>query len=103
MGDAELTALALEAVKGFAQWMHFTGIGSLSTLERALKAARRGRNDVPMADLLLVCGNVLAIRSDHAGARERFEHALQLYRQVDAVQGEANCIQRLGDSLGQGF
>ncbi len=31
------------------------------------------------------------------GARQRYEQALPLYRQVGAVLGEANCIQSLGD------
>ena len=36
-------------------------------------------------------------RSDHDGARERYEAALPLYRRVGDVLGEANCIQGLGD------
>ena len=36
-------------------------------------------------------------RSDHDGARERYEAALPLYRRVGDVLGEANCIQSLGD------
>ena len=36
-------------------------------------------------------------RSDHEAARQRYEEALPLYRKVGDLQGEANCIQRLGD------
>ena len=35
-------------------------------------------------------------RFDHGGAR--YEAALPIYRRVGAVLGEANCIQRLGDT-----
>ena len=36
-------------------------------------------------------------RSDHEGARQRYEQALPLYQKVGDVLGEANCIRSLGD------
>ena len=36
-------------------------------------------------------------RSDHTAARDAYEQALPLYRQVGDILGEANCIAGLGD------
>jgi tetratricopeptide (TPR) repeat protein len=42
-------------------------------------------------------GDVALQRSDIATARQRYEAALALYRQIEDVLGEANCTQSLGD------
>jgi len=39
-------------------------------------------------------------RSDHDGAKQAYERALPLYRQVGDVLGEANCIRNLDDLEG---
>ena len=49
------------------------------------------------ANCILRLGDIALGRSDHDGARERYEAALPLYRRVGDVLGEANCIRRLGD------
>ncbi|MFS8066282.1 MAG: tetratricopeptide repeat protein [Byssovorax sp.] len=63
----------------------------------ALDAYRSAGNRLGEANCIQSLGNIALRRSDHEGARTRFEQALLLHKQVGDVQGEANCIQSLGD------
>ena len=51
-----------------------------------------------LADSIFQLGKALMMQYDHAAARENFEKAREIYRQIGHVRGEANCIRRLGDT-----
>ncbi|MGZ5441806.1 MAG: tetratricopeptide repeat protein [Thermoanaerobaculia bacterium] len=85
------------AVYGWAELMRFSGLGSTAPIEHiAASAASAGRTRVAARSFKSL-GDIALRRSDHAGAHERYEEALRLYRQVGDVLGEANCMQSLGD------
>ncbi len=87
----------IEAAIDFAEFQRFSGLGTAQPLDEAVEASRL------IEDGLAALANFWrgmvsrSARSDHDGARERYEAALPLYRRVGSVLGEANCIQSLGD------
>jgi tetratricopeptide (TPR) repeat protein len=89
---------AMAAARGLAQFASITGVPrAAAPLEQAIAMARKAGNPRAEAQGAERSGDVALRRSDHAGARQRYEEALPLYRQVGAVLGEANCIRSLGD------
>ncbi len=77
--------------------MRFAGIGSVSTIEQAVRSGvlegapeRVARMKESLTDLFLS-------RSNHEDARRLYDEAREMYRQVGDILGEANCIQSLGD------
>ena len=86
----------IEAAIGFAEFQRFSGLGTAQPLDEAVEASRLIEDGLAaLANFWR--GMVASARSDHDGARERYEAALPLYRRVGSVLGEANCIQSLGD------
>jgi tetratricopeptide (TPR) repeat protein len=86
----------VEAAIAFARFQWLSGLGTAQPLDAAVEASR-SINDALAAEALFWRGLVASGRSDHDGARERYEAALPLYRRVGDVVGEANCIKHLGD------
>jgi tetratricopeptide (TPR) repeat protein len=86
----------VEAAIAFARFQWLSGLGTAQPLDAAVEASR-SIHDALAADALFWRGLMASQRSDHDGARERYQAALPLYRRVGAVLGEANCIQSLGD------
>ena len=85
------------AVSGLAEFHRFTGLASIASLRAAAKQFRDVGHLLDEANCVHGLGDIALARSDHEGARERYEAALPLYQKVGNVVGEANCVQSLGD------
>ena len=86
-----------DAVYGLAEYWRFTGFTQPALAVLAGQAIEAHGTPVQQARTWKALGTLAADRSDHDGARARFEEALPLYRQAGSVVGEANCIHGLGD------
>jgi tetratricopeptide (TPR) repeat protein len=87
----------IEAAIGFGKFQEISGLGTVQPISRAVEVALALDDDTLAARAMERLGDIALARSDHDGARERYEAALPLYRRVGSVLGEANCIKRLGD------
>jgi tetratricopeptide (TPR) repeat protein len=85
---------ALDGVRGL---LSCSGAGSPAVLDALARACGEAGDTAGQAACHFWHGVVAFDRSDHDGARARYEQALPLSRQVGAVLGEANCIKGLGD------
>ena len=84
---------AVAAAGGLAEYARFTGLGDGRWLTR-LVPVTSGKD---RANCIKRLGDIALRRSDHAGAKARYEEAVPIYREVGSKLGEANCIQSLGD------
>ena len=82
---------------GLAEYWRHTGFTQPALVEVAERAIEAHGTPFQQAQIWKAFGDLAYYRSDHDGARARYEQALPLYRQVGDVLGEANCIRRLGD------
>jgi tetratricopeptide (TPR) repeat protein len=85
------------AVVGCRELHNFTGLASYVSLPGVAKRFRDIGAVLGEANCIRSLGNIALARSDHDGARKRYEEALPLYQKVGDLLGEANCIQSLGD------
>ncbi len=85
---------AIAAALDLGRFQRFTGLGGSALLDQAASAAG---SVLLQAQCLRARADLALARSDHDGARSRYEEALPLFRRVGDVLGEANCIQSLGD------
>jgi tetratricopeptide (TPR) repeat protein len=88
---------AIRAALAFGVFERFTGIGGSALLDQAVAAARKAGSVLLEARCLSARADLALARSDHDGARSRYEAALPLYRRVGKLVGEANCIKGLGN------
>ena len=87
---------AVAALRGVHGLLSASGAGSPAALA-ALADACRAADDAAGEAACHFCHALISLRrSDHEGARARYEQALPLYRCVGDVLGEANCIHSLG-------
>jgi tetratricopeptide (TPR) repeat protein len=92
-----LLPTAVLALHGVYLLLSASGAGSPAVLDALARACLDAEDNAGQAACLYCNGLVAFSRSDHEGARARYEQALPLYRQVGDVLGEANCVKGLGD------
>jgi tetratricopeptide (TPR) repeat protein len=85
------------AVTGLRELHRLTGLASCVSVPAVAKRLHEAGDLLGEADCITSLGDIALRRSDHDGARQRYEEALPLYRKVGAVPGEANCIKGLGN------
>jgi tetratricopeptide (TPR) repeat protein len=88
---------AVVSLNGVHRLFSASGAGSPAVLDDMARACQAADDPFGEAECRFWHGMIAFDRSDHDGARVRFEEALLLYRRVGAVQGEANCIKGLGN------
>jgi tetratricopeptide (TPR) repeat protein len=95
--ERELPEGVLDAAKGLIRFHIMTGLASVASLPAVAKWFGDAGDALGEADCIKGLGDIALARSNHEGARRRYEAALPLYQGVDSVLGEANCIRGLGE------
>jgi len=87
---------AMKALKGFGR---LTYLGSLPTmvLGELAQASILGHDVLGEANCIKGLADIALARTDYKTARNAYEHALGLYRNVSDVLGQANCLFLLGE------
>ncbi len=88
---------AVADARSLGEFTTFSGIGDGRLLTRLVGECRRSNNRLGEAGCIQSLGHIALRRSDHDKAREAYEQARPIYRELGARLGEANCIYSLGD------
>jgi tetratricopeptide (TPR) repeat protein len=91
------TASVAVAAVGWTNLMRFTGLGSISLIADLAKSMLEAGMTKDAAKCVDRLGDVALAHADHKTARQRYETALPLFREVGYLPGEAKCIRRFGD------
>ena len=94
--EPELSTDLARAMSGLGQLHMVTGLASCASLLTVAARFHDAGDLLAEANCLFGLGLIAGDRSDHDGARKRYEAALPLYRKVGDLSGEANCIFFLG-------
>jgi tetratricopeptide (TPR) repeat protein len=95
--EPELPKNLWPPVLGLRELHRFTGLASYASLPAVANRMHEAGDLLGEANCIWSLGVIALDRSDHEGARQRFEAALPLYQRVGDVLGEANCTLSLGD------
>lgn len=90
-------APAVQAALSYAEVVRFTGLGGLEALADARRVAQRAGHTQLSADCACKQGELAIYRSRSEEAQASFEEALNLYREVSDLHGEARCLSLQGD------
>jgi len=93
----ELPEHVWPAVNGLHELHRFRGLASWASLPAVANRFHDAGDLLGEANCIKSLGDIALARSDHEGARQRYEAALPLFHKVGNVIGEANCIASLGD------
>ncbi|MFZ0731468.1 MAG: protein kinase [Candidatus Sulfotelmatobacter sp.] len=96
-GATQVVASAL-LLEGWA-WEHLGDVDKSIALVSQARELSLGKNPIKAAQAELQIGHSLYDKSDFAGARQSYEHALREYREIGAQLGAAESLQGVGNVL----
>ena len=86
------TADCVSAARGWSEFVRFSGYGTTTPILQACEVGTLKQQ----ANCIQSLGDIHLARSQHDEARDAYNKAIPLYKQVGSILGEANCILSLG-------